>query len=414
MQDVIVIGGGPAGNSTALRLATLGHQVSVIDWRTDLGDKLCSGIVGLACANQFTLDPALVYREARAATVFSPNGHGTRFARDEVQAYVIDRVRYVAAIGERAADRGAQYYLGQRVSGLKCLDDRVVVDTVAGSKVYTYEAKTAVIASGFGTALTTMAGLGSTRDYAVGVQAEVSAPAVGEVEVYFGNEVAPEFFAWLVPTTGGRALLGLLSRRQAGVYWDRLTQRLRAEGKVAGVDQEPSQWAVPLSPLSKTYGERLLVVGDAAGQVKPTTGGGIYYALVAGGMAADTLAEALRLNDFSAAMMGNYESEWKKLLKRELEVGYSSRRLFERLTDRQLNFLLRLVARTGLHRDMATLPASAFDWHSSAVVNLLKHPIVGKFLRLAQPVASRLTRDSLEDGEYPPDPETLLPSQTGD
>ena len=80
-----------------------------------------------------------------------------------------------------------------------------------------------------------------------------------------------------------------------------------------------------------------MVVGDAAGQVKPTSGGGIYYGLLCADIAADTLHRALQEGDFSAGMLSRYERKWKKRLGRELKIGYWARRMFERLSDGQID-----------------------------------------------------------------------------
>ena len=86
---------------------------------------------------------------------------------------------------------------------------------------------------------------------------------------------------------------------------------------------------------------------------------------------------------------------WKAALKAELDVGYAARRLYERLGDGQLNFLMDMVGRTRLHRDLVSLPATDFDWHSGAVTKLLGHPLVGGFLRLLHPLGARLVKYSV-------------------
>ena len=98
----------------------------------------------------------------------------------------------------------------------------------------------------------------------------------------------------MVPTASGRARVGLLSRRNPGLYLSKLLASLLAQGKLASSEAEPSYGGIPLKPLPRIYGERLLVARDAAGQVKPTTGGGIYFGLLCADMAADTLHQALQ------------------------------------------------------------------------------------------------------------------------
>ena len=247
-----------------------------------------------------------------------------------------------------------------------------------------------MVASGFGSELTGQLGLGRVGDFATGVQAEVVAPGADEIHVYFGRGIAPGFFAWLVPTSGGRALVGLLSRHNGHTHLERLLQKLQADGMVTEVAKGPARWGVPLRPLSRTFGERLLVVGDAAGQVKPTTGGGIYYALLASEMAAEALHGALRRDDLSAPALSIYEREWKRVLSRELEIGYSARRLFEFSRDCQIDLIMHSIASNGLYRQLVDMPATSFDWHSGVIAKVLDHPILSKALNVINPVLATL------------------------
>ena len=132
MREVIVIGAGPAGNIAAHRLASLGHSVLVLDWRQDIGDKLCTGIIGTECADRFPPQEAHVYLRANTATVVSPRGNRYRVVRDEPQAYVIDRVAYVDEMARQAIAAGAEYELGVRVSNVEVTEGGVSVLGCAG------------------------------------------------------------------------------------------------------------------------------------------------------------------------------------------------------------------------------------------------------------------------------------------
>ena len=159
MHDVIVAGAGPAGNMAALRLAEAGRDVLVLDWRHNIGDKLCTGIIGRECFERFQPDPETVFHEARSARVFSPSGASYRFERDRPEAYVIDRVAFVASLSRRAEDAGASYVLGEKVVGISANGRGVAVETVGPRGSATYSARALVIASGFGTPLLDMVGL---------------------------------------------------------------------------------------------------------------------------------------------------------------------------------------------------------------------------------------------------------------
>ncbi|HEU0021641.1 MAG TPA: NAD(P)/FAD-dependent oxidoreductase [Dehalococcoidia bacterium] len=385
MDDVIVVGAGPAGNYAALGLANRGYSVTVIDWRQNIGDKPCTGIVGQECLSRFPIDPALVYRRASSANVVSPEDLSLRLDARSPQASIIDRVSYVASFAERAQSAGARYLLGQRVLQIVPEAGWVSVST----EDRTCRSRSMVLAAGFGSPLARQLGLGSVPDHVSGVQALVATNNIQDVEIYLGQNVAPGFFSWVVPTSPGHALVGLLTRRRAPAHLAKFLQLLRHAGKITEVLKEPECWGIPLRPLKRTYRDRMLVVGDAAGQVKPTTGGGIYYSLLASEIAVEVLGRSLLADDLSAAALSEYQARWKNLLNYELEAGYSARRLFEFLTDQQINSLIRQVTSNGLHQELINSSESSFDWHSQVIGKIMRNPAVSGMLRLVNPLLAK-------------------------
>ena len=388
MQDVIVVGAGPAGNNAALSLASQGYGVTVIDSRENIGDKLCTGLVGEECFRRYPIDPALVYREISAASVIAPSNEVVRFETPYPVARVVNRVAYVSSFADKAKEAGAQYLLGRRVVGIEQQKDRVSVVTDDG----TTEARALVVAAGFGSQLNRQLGLGEPSDYVVGVQALVKTEGIDEVEVYLGRNVAPGFFAWLVPTQPGYALAGLLVRKNAPERFANFISARQAEGKITETLNKPVCWGIPLRPLRKTYADRVLVVGDAAGQVKPTTGGGIFYSLMASEVAAGALHKALSEDKLSANRLVAYQKEWKALLSNELEVGYSARRVFEYLGDSHINSLIHQASNNGFIAELADSPDVSFDWHSSMIGKIMGHPTMGGVLRLVNPLLAHMAR----------------------
>jgi flavin-dependent dehydrogenase len=113
-------------------------------------------------------------------------------------------------------------------------------------------------------------------------------------------------------------------------------------------------------------------VGDAAGLVKATTGGGIYYSLLSGALAAETLIEASREGDFSAASLSVYEERWRAQLSDEFSAQMSMRRIANRLTDDEIDDLFELAQTDGI---MPIVRKTArFNRHRELILSLLSHP----------------------------------------
>jgi len=384
--DVVIVGAGPAGNLAAQRLATSGHSVAVLDWRHDIGDKLCTGIIGRECKEAYPPAPEHILRETDSATVVAPSGQTFTVSKNSPQAYVVDRVAYVASFAQRAMAAGAEYVLGPRVTNIDVGQDGVTVTTSLNSEsqtqTQTWKARALVLASGFGSPLVRMAGIDVSPGgaFMTGSQAEATAEGLDQTRVYLGSKVAPGSFGWVVPITPARALVGLVTRRKLNGHMSDFVSALRTEGTIGNVIESPQRWGIPVRPLSRTYGERVVVVGDAAGLAKPTTGGGIYYALLSGELAASTLDEALSERNLSARRLKKYEQAWKSKLGKELKIGYCARLMYEALGDRQIEFLLRELMSDRVRAELLDSDDVSFDWHSGFIKQALAHRTVGRAL----------------------------------
>jgi digeranylgeranylglycerophospholipid reductase len=383
LNDAIIIGGGPAGSYTADKLAEKGHRVMVLERNRRIGDSVCcTGIISQECANAFAIADGVILRWVNSARLVSPSGNQLSLWREKPQACILDRVAFDVSLAERAQDAGAVYVLNSLVKDIAIAGDRVVVGASCQGKETEFQARAVVIASGFGSGLCQRLGLGRFGDFTIGAQAEVETVGIDEVEVYFGREMAPGFFAWLVPTMPPMARAGLMSRRTPGLYLKKWLDSLAAQGKIASAGVKLSCGGIPLKPLPRTCGERLLVIGDAAGQVKPTSAGGIYYGLLCADIAARTLHQALVDSDLSAKRLMRYERGWRKKLGRELRIGYWARKLFERLSDRQIDRIFEIAKANGIDEALLKAEELSFDWHSKAVLRLMGYQMISKAMNV--------------------------------
>jgi len=366
----------------AYKLAGMGHDVVVLEQKEKLGGRVCcAGIISQECVNSFAIYDNVVLRRGISAKLFSPSGRLLRLWRQETQACIIDQAAFDMAIANQAQGEGAQYVLNSLVRNIKVGDDGVRVGAVRQGEGLNFEARAVVIATGFGSRLVEGLRLGKIGNFVMGTQAEVETIGVDEVEVYFGQEVAPGFFAWLVPTSPPKALVGLLSRRSPGLYLKKLISSLLAQGKIVSDEAELSYRGISLKPLARTHSDRLIVVGGAAGQVKPTTGGGIYYGLLCADIAANNLHRALDNDDLSSRNLASYEREWKKKLGRELKIGYWARKFYEHLSDRQVDKVFDIIKSNGIDEALLKTDDLSFDWHGGVILRLLGYRVLSKAIK---------------------------------
>ncbi len=378
MYDAIIIGGGPVGSGVACRLAEKGHKVLVLEKNARPGLKsACTGIVGTECVSTFEIPDNVILRKLNNATMFSPSGNSLHLYRETPQAAVLDRGAFDTVMAERALKAGAEYSFDTHVNDVTVQSDGVMVTADRRGKTLTIRGRVAVIATGFNPGLLEKLGLGRYKDYAIGAQGEVEAPHIGEVEVYFGD-MAPGFFTWLVPAGQDKVRAGLITRVNPGLYLKKWLAELQNAGRIVTADVPIRYGGIPLKPLSRTYGERLIAVGDAAGQVKPTSGGGIYYGLLSADIAADTLHEALDDDDLSARRLARYERGWRKKLGGELRTGYWARKLFERLGNRRIDRLFQMVKSQGIDEALLKAKDVSFDWHGRTITALFKYQAIAR------------------------------------
>ncbi|MCJ7523150.1 MAG: geranylgeranyl reductase family protein, partial [Dehalococcoidia bacterium] len=239
LYDAIVVGAGPAGSYFAYRLAKLGHRVIVFERKPKVGDSVCcTGIVGKECFDRFPIAFNAILAEASSARLFSPSGKLLNLHKETVQAYIVDRAAFDNALAQRAQEAGADYLLSAKVDDIAIVDRCVRARVEHDGTMIKFDSKVAAICNGLGGPLPKALGLGKIGDSVAGAQAEVSANGVDEVEVYFGQSIAPGFFAWLVPSSAGKALVGLLTRRNPGSYLKKLLTMLHAQGKIASDEVE--------------------------------------------------------------------------------------------------------------------------------------------------------------------------------
>ncbi|MDD5288995.1 MAG: NAD(P)/FAD-dependent oxidoreductase [Dehalococcoidales bacterium] len=379
--DVVVVGAGPTGSQIAYKLAEMGHNIGVVERKKTLdGVVCCTGLVSRECCEKYSIPPNVISRWVNGAQLFPPSGKTIRIQRDEPQVAVLNRTAFNQAWAERAQKSGAEYLFDCNVKGIECRKAQAKVEIFRQGETLTLQSRAIVVATGFGTQLLDNLGLGGAGDFVMGAQAEVDTKDISEVEVYFGSKIAPEFFAWLVPTSPGKALAGLLSRRDSPFYLRKLLASLVAGGKITSADVRLTYGGVSLKPLPHTHSDNLLVVGTAAGQVKPITGGGIYFGLICADIAANTLHRALESDNLSADALAGYERAWRRKLARELRTGYWARKAYEMLNDHQVDKAFGLLESTGIIEEFRQAEELSFDWHADVVSRLMGQKLFARAL----------------------------------
>jgi flavin-dependent dehydrogenase len=283
----------------------------------------------------------------------------------------VDRAKFDQDLALRSLASGAVIKLRNEVSDILVNKDSVeVLASREGRYKEKYFARVALIATGINHRLQARLGLGYPKKSLNGVQAELALEGVDSTQVFVGNKIAPGAFAWLVPVDRGRVRIGLMTERRPDECLKQLILSHFPDSSAALSKKQIQFKPIAQGLVSKTYGDRVLAIGEAAGQVKTTTGGGIYFGLLCSKIAAGVVVQGFVKGDFSSRMFANYEKLWKKAIKREIVVGYYARRVCSKLSDSQIESLFHIAQTDGI---IPMIKAKGnFDWHSDLILSLLK------------------------------------------
>jgi digeranylgeranylglycerophospholipid reductase len=355
--DVVVVGAGPGGAEAARAAAAQGLRTLLLEEHHAVGlPSHCTGKLSRHAFREFDLPRSLAVNTLSAAVFHSPGGVAVRVRRPSADSYVVDRVVFDQWLVDRASRAGAQLMTGVRVTHAArdaCGRLRVRGDYAGAGGRMPFEADARVVIDAEGAAprLPAALGINPVRAYAHGLQYEMR--GVGGLEpdtpeMFFGRNIAPGFFAWLLPLGGGRARAGVAvdpaQTPHAPVrYLERLLGSHPAvRRRVAGAEivRKVGGRIPMLGARAPAARHGMLVVGDAAGQVKATSGGGIYFAMLAGRLAGRAAAR-YAAGDRRAARC--YERGWRRAFGGEVAFTALGRRMINRLADRDLDLVMRVI-----------------------------------------------------------------------
>lgn len=369
-HDVIIIGAGPIGSYASYLLAKEGINVGLFEKNEFIGENVnCSGIISKECYDKFSLPLNSIIRHINKIKAYSPSGNYIQYNSEYPIAYVVERSPFDKEINNKAINSGVLTYLGSKVKYINNTQKSFRIRVVSKDKEKEFSAQAGIIATGF-EFNNLFYNAKKFEDILFGVQTEADFEDSDNIEVFFGKNIAPGSFSWVIPTTKGYAKIGMLVKSKPVDCLKNFMNSHLISPRIKSWDGVMKCSPVPIKPLNKTYYERALIVGEAAGQVKATTGGGIYFGLLCAEIAAKTIIDCFKNNNFSEEKLKAYEYKWKDILSTELKAGLLLRNIFSKLSDRQIEKLLDLAKKDGI---MPIIKNAGFDWHKDIINYLINY-----------------------------------------
>jgi len=353
--DVIVAGGSVSGLLCAREIASQGHSVLVIEEDSEIGTpEHCGGLVSIMGIDDLAVVPmrATLDNKIRSASVFSPAGNSFSLDARAQKVIVLDRREFDKQIAHQAQANGAEIRVGSSLKeifddgvktsegSLKC---KIVVDA-RGVSALIQKDRTGILQS---------------------AQYEVFADWIEKdrIEVYFDQEKFPGFFAWIIPTRRDEAKVGVAGKGiNAAVV---LESFLKQKGKHSTIRKIFAPIWIK-GPIQNFVSKNTVTIGDAAGQSKPTTAGGIYSCGLGGIFAGRSISKFLESGKSDDLL--EYQKAWSEKFGQEFEHMLLARSLLERLDNKSINKIFKSITPEVLEE---VSKEGSFDFHTISVAKLL-------------------------------------------
>jgi len=353
--DVVIAGGSVAGLLCAREIASKGFSVLVIEEDYEIGTpEHCGGLVSIAGLEELGVIP---FRKTfdhmiESAKVTAPNGNNFTINSKKQKVIEISRRELDKQIAFQAQKNGAVIKVrtsfqeitdsGIRTSDEK-IDCKIFVDARGVSSLI-HKDRTGIISS---------------------AQYEIYADWIkkGKVEVIFDQEKYPGFFAWIIPSNEGKGKVGVAGR---GINVSEVLDEILKE---KGIHSTIRKIFAPIwikGPIENFIDGKTVIIGDAAGQAKPTTAGGIFTSGMGGVYAGQAISNFLKTNDQND--LNEYQKRWKTRFGKEFDKQLLARKLLERIDNQTINKLFESIT-PEIIKDISE--KDDFDFHTSSIIKLL-------------------------------------------
>jgi len=324
IYDVVIVGAGPAGCRTAEIIARKGYKVLILEEHSEVGSPVqCTGLVSKKIGK---IPKEIILNEIKKAKFCCGNDYFEIKSKERM--LLLNRGRYDSWMAKNAKKAGAKIRLSTRFLDFK--------NNVVFTNNENIETKCLVGADGPNSSVARCTGIKLPRNLLFAVQVNVKFHFDSDtVELWFGNDIAPGSFAWVVPENENTARVGLMTHRNPNPCLEKFLNR--RFGKISITNRIGDIIRYGLIKESAT--NNALLVGDAACQVKPFSGGGLIYNKIGAEIAGKAIVSALKSNNFSREFLSeHYDEKWKEKLSFPIVQGTIMKSIFSNISNMPLGF----------------------------------------------------------------------------
>jgi len=331
IYDLVIVGAGPVGCKVG-ELVGKDHNTLIIDKKKEIGKPVqCTGFVSNRILEFSDISEKVILNKVTRAKFFSPKGNSMTL-KSKRPFYTLDRELFDKELADKAVENGVEIKLKNEFKNFEREKDHLIINTSEGK----FKTNLLVGADGPNSTVARITKLPQPDNILAGVQETVKGSYDSDCsELWFGSKTCPDLFAWVAPESNEWARIGLATPQRAYHYLEKFIKKRTGAGsktrnKVSGV--------IRYGLIEKSVEDRILLVGDAACQLKPFSGGGLLYGLIGAHEASKACNKALKEEKYSSEFLKkNYEDKWKEKLRWSIIKGLSLSRTIHSLSDWMLD-----------------------------------------------------------------------------
>ena len=362
--DVACIGGGPASAFAAIEILKKNKKVDIFEEHKEIGIPInCAGLISVKGFEKLEvkLPKECIQHKVKGSKFYSPSGYEFFVKREEIQAYVINRSIFDKFLIQQVEELDGKVHLNSKVTTIIKKDAAATgLNVKIRNENAEIESKIIIDGEGVAARFIKQMGMKSSRMDTIvpAIQYEMKNVKLDQdhVEIYLGRKVAPGFFAYIIPTSDNTARVAVGSRYHKPINYIKhfIKKHPIASKKLkhGEIYQKGGGLIMIGGPIKKTYGAGFIGVGDAVGQVKATTGGGVVFGGLCAKIAGNIAVKALNRNDFSENFLKEYQDRWMKQYLRELQLMRLLRQVLNSVPDKIIDELFYSIEKEGITKMM--------------------------------------------------------------
>jgi len=373
--DICIIGGSIAGNYLCYLLANTNLKISVIEEHQQIGLPFqCAGIVSQKLAKITEIPKEIILNRVNVAKIVSPLGRYIKLSGDE-HPFIIDRVGLDKYFYDKIKDKpNIAYFLGEKFKTFKYINKSSKKYVIIETSKRIIKAKMLIGCDGPLSLVGKHLDIQNKILYAIQVRVKGKFDE-NEAILYF-NQKWKEFFGWIVPEGNKVYRIGLATlppiKRKFIYFLKKIGVKFEQK-----IDQQGG--IIPFGLMNKLAFNNVLLLGDAAGQVKATTGGGIVMLLTAAKLASNCIKMCFKENDFSKSFIKKkYEKPCQFSIGKELNTHYLIRLILERFSDKDFETFFKVIKTHHIENLISVY--GDMDFPTKMLIEIIKNPMVLKFL----------------------------------